>query len=207
MRGEGSARSTYVPIGYDCAPQEGMARMTRISRIGRSQVTGAAKDTFERKVAERGHIPNMYRVFAHRPWLLTTVDAHFAAVMGSGTVPLRLKELLAVQTALLHANDYCLRTHSTLAKRTGATDAQIDALLDFENGPFDAKEKAALRYGAQMTRDSHRISEEAFADLRRHFTEPEIVEITCVLGLLAYFSRFNEALQVTPTEPGEGVDS
>jgi uncharacterized peroxidase-related enzyme len=181
--------------------------MTRISRIGRSQVTGAAKDTFERKVAERGHIPNMYRVFAHRPWILTTVDAHFAAVMGSGTVPLRLKELLAVQTSRLLANDYCVSAHTALAKRTGATDAQIDALLDVEAGPFDGKEKAALRYGLELTRDSHKISEGVFADLRRHFTEPEIVEITCVLGLVAYFSRFNDALQIAPTEPGEGVDS
>jgi AhpD family alkylhydroperoxidase len=181
--------------------------MTRISRIGRSQVTGAAKDTFERKVAERGHIPNMYRVFAHRPWILTTVDAHFAAVMGSGTVPLRLKELLAVQTARLLASDYCVRTHTALAKRTGATDEQIGALLDFEKGPFDPKEKAALRYGIATTRDSHRIPDEIFEDLRRHFTEPEIVEITCVLGLLAYFSRFNDALEVAPTEPGEGVDT
>lgn len=80
--------------------------MSRISRLGRSQVSGAVHDAFERKVAERGNIPNMYRVFAHRPWLLTTMDSHFAAVMGSGTVPLKLKEMLALQTSLANACDY-----------------------------------------------------------------------------------------------------
>ncbi len=80
--------------------------MSRISRLGLSQVTGAARDTFERKIAERGNIPNMYRVFAHRPWILSTMDAHFAAVMGSGTVPLKLKELLALQTSLSNACEY-----------------------------------------------------------------------------------------------------
>ena len=80
--------------------------MARITRLGRSQVRGAARDAFERKIAERGNIPNMYRVFAHRPWILTTMDAHLAAVMGSGTVSLKLKEMLAVQTSLWNACEY-----------------------------------------------------------------------------------------------------
>jgi len=80
--------------------------MARISRRGRSEVSGAARDTFERKIAERGSVPNMYRLFAHRPWLLTTMDTHLAAVMGSGTVPLKLKEMLAVQTSIASACDY-----------------------------------------------------------------------------------------------------
>ena len=80
--------------------------MPRISRLGRSQVSGAALDTFERKIAERGNIPNMNRVFAHRPWILSTMDAHFSAVMGSGTVSLKLKELLALQTSLANACHY-----------------------------------------------------------------------------------------------------
>ena len=80
--------------------------MARITRLGRSQVRGAVRDAFERKIAERGNIPNMYRVFAHRPWILSTMDAHFAAVMGSGTVPLKLKEMLAVQTSVANACEY-----------------------------------------------------------------------------------------------------
>jgi alkylhydroperoxidase family enzyme len=80
--------------------------MARITRLGRSQVRGAVRDAFERKIAERGNIPNMYRIFAHRPWILSTMDAHFAAVMGSGTVPLKLKEMLAVQTSVANACEY-----------------------------------------------------------------------------------------------------
>ncbi len=79
--------------------------------------------------------------------------------------------------------------------------------MTFENGPFDEKEKAALRFGLQMTRDANRVSDEVFAELRRQFDEGEIVEIACVVGLFAYFNRFNEALRMEPTRPGEGVDS
>lgn len=181
--------------------------MARIRRLGRSEVSGSARDAFERKIAERGSIPNMYRVFAHRPWILATMDAHFAAVMGSGTVSLKLKELLALQTSLANAGRYCTDAHTALAERLGATSQQIASLLDFESGPFDEREMAALRFGLQMTRDASRVTDGAFDELRRHFDEGEIVEIACVVGLFAYFNRFNEALAVEPTGAKEGTDS
>ncbi|MEO8191999.1 MAG: hypothetical protein ABI682_16830 [Acidobacteriota bacterium] len=58
-----------------------------------------------------------------------------------------------------------------------------------------------------MTRDASAVSDETFAELRRYFDEGEVVEIACVVGLFAYFNRFNEALKTEPTGPGEGVDT
>jgi len=181
--------------------------MSRISLVGRSQAAGAAREAFERKVAERGNIPNMYRAFAHRPWLLTTMDTHFAAVMGSGTVPLKLKEMLALQTSLENECRYCAASHTVLAERTGATKEQIAGLRDFERGPYSDREKAALRFGLQMTRDSNRVPDSVFAAMRAHFDEGEIVEIAAVVGLFAYFNRFNNAFALEPTKAGEGVNS
>jgi uncharacterized peroxidase-related enzyme len=181
--------------------------MSRISLVGRSAAGGAAREAFERKVAERGNIPNMYRAFGHRPWLLTTMDAHFAAVMGSGNVPMRLKEMLALQTSLENECRYCTASHTQLAESTGATPEQIASLLDFERGPFSEKDKAALRFGLQMTRDANRIPDAALAALREHFGEGEIVEIAAVVGLFAYFNRFSNALGLEPTKAGDGVDS
>lgn len=181
--------------------------MSRIRRLGRSEVSGAARDAFERKIAERNSIPNMYRVFAHRPWILSTMDAHFSAVMGSGSVPLKLKELLALQTSLVNACEYGKAAHTALAERLGATKDQVAKLLDFEKGPYSEKEKAALRFGLEMTRDANRVSEQTFLELGRHYDEGEIVEIACVVGLIAYFNRFNEALKVEPTKAKEGVVS
>ena len=181
--------------------------MSKIPLVGRSQASGAAREAFERKVAERGNIPNMYRVFGHRPWLLSTMDAHFAAVMGSGTVPIKLKELLALQTSLENECRYCASSHTVLAERTGATRDQIAQLLSFEAGPYSDKEKAALRFGLQMTRDANRVPEATFTALRAHFDDGEIVEIAAVVGLFAYFNRFNNAFALEPTKPGEGADS
>jgi alkylhydroperoxidase family enzyme len=81
----------------------------------------------------------------------------------------------------------------------------MNALLDFENGPFEEKEKAALAYAQQLTLDAHKIDDALFARLRQHYDEGEIVEISAMAGMFNYFNRVNDALQMEPTKPGEGL--
>lgn len=81
----------------------------------------------------------------------------------------------------------------------------MNALLDFENGPFDEKEKAALAFAKQLTLDAHKIDDAMFARLQQHYDEGEIVEISSMAGLFNYFNRVNDALQMEPTKAGEGL--
>ena len=82
------------------------ACMDRISRLSPDQVGREIGDIFEGFLRERGNIPNMFRTVAHRPDILTTMVAHFRAVMGPGSVPVALKEMLAVRVSRLNACDY-----------------------------------------------------------------------------------------------------
>ena len=80
--------------------------MGRITRLSTGQAPPAIQDLFRSFLEERGNIPNMFRTVAHRPDLLTTMLAHFRAVMGAGTVPVALKEMLAVRVSRLNECDY-----------------------------------------------------------------------------------------------------
>ena len=51
------------------------------------------------------------------------------------------------------------------------------------------------------------MTDEDVADLKRHWSEGEIVEIAAVVGIFNYFNRFNDAFGMEPTKPGEGLDS
>jgi alkylhydroperoxidase family enzyme len=81
----------------------------------------------------------------------------------------------------------------------------MQSLLDFENGPFDEKEKAALAYAKQLTIDARGVDDALFERLRKYYDEGEIVEISAMAGLFNYFNRVNDALQMEPTKPGEGL--
>jgi alkylhydroperoxidase family enzyme len=80
--------------------------MSYLSKVGRSQAAGAIRESFEKRIAERGNIPNMFRVMAHRPELYLTMDAHFKAVMAATTLSSAFKEMLAVQTSLANGCVY-----------------------------------------------------------------------------------------------------
>ena len=58
---------------------------------------------------------------------------------------------------------------------------------------------AALGYAASVTPTGGRADEACFAELRRHWSAAQIVEITAVAGLFNYFNRFAEALDVPIT--------
>ncbi|MBA2704459.1 MAG: hypothetical protein H0U60_11470 [Blastocatellia bacterium] len=49
-----------------------------------------------------------------------------------------------------------------------------------------------------MTHAAAAIRETVLEDLRKYYTEEQIVELTLVICLANFTNRFNDALQVTP---------
>jgi uncharacterized peroxidase-related enzyme len=179
--------------------------MSRISRLDRNQVTPEISSLFDKVFAQRGNVPNMFRVMAHRPEIFATMQAHFGAVLNTGTVSTKLKELIIVRTSQVNDTPYCLASHTVLARGLGWTDDQLSNLADWQRrDDFTAPEKAALRLAETVTRDAHAVTDQQFAELRTFYSEGEIVELLCAIGLFNYFNRFNNALNMEPTKPGEG---
>lgn len=179
--------------------------MSRISRLERSQVTADIAAGFDKVFAQRGNVPNMFRVMAHRPEIFATMQAHFGAVLNTGTVSTKLKELIIVRTSQINDTPYCLASHTVLARNLGWTDDQLSNLaLWAQRDDFTAAEKVALRLAETVTHDAHALTDEQFTELKSHFSEGEIVELLCAIGLFNYFNRFNNALRMEPTLPGEG---
>ena len=179
--------------------------MSRITRLDRSEVTPDLAALFDKVFAQRGNVPNMFRVMAHRPDIFSTMQAHFAAVLNTGTVPTKLKELIIVRTSQVNNTPYCLASHTVLAKGLGWSDDQLADLEHWQQrADFTPAEKAAIYLAETVTRDAHAVSDQQFAELRTFYSEGEIVELLCAIGLFNYFNRFNNALRMEPTKPGEG---
>jgi len=179
--------------------------LSRISRLDRTQVASEVAALYDKAFAQRGNVPNMFRVMAHRPEIFATMQAHFGAVLNTGTLSTKLKELIIVRTSQLNVTPYCLASHTILARNLGWKDDQLAHLADWSlRTDFTPAEKAALRLAETVTLDAHAVSDEQFAELRGFYSEGEIVELLCAIGLFNYFNRFNNALQMQPTQPGEG---
>ena len=78
----------------------------RVARLNKEQVDPETGKIFDVYLKERGKVPNMFRTVAHRPEIFRTMIAHFRAVMNTGTVPAKLKELVIVRTSQINHCEY-----------------------------------------------------------------------------------------------------
>jgi len=87
------------------------------------------------------------------------------------------------------------------------TEAQVACLLDTGSAEFTPAEKAAIAFAEELTRRPEGVAEATFAELRRHWNERQVVEITAVACLFNSFNRFNNALGVDLTLYPESLDA
>jgi alkylhydroperoxidase family enzyme len=80
--------------------------MPRISRLERNAVSPEVGEIYDHFLKVRGNIPNMFRTVAHRPEILRTLIAHYRAVLETGTVPAKLKELVITRTSQINDCEY-----------------------------------------------------------------------------------------------------
>ena len=73
-----------------------------------------------------------------------------------------------------------------------------DVLTYRESPHYSDRERAALQFCERITRDDLEVSEECLAQVREHFTEAEIVELTFIIGFQTFASKFAKAWRLAP---------
>jgi len=159
---------------------------------------------YEKLLADRGCVPNMFKALANVPALALGIAAFLKPLMGEGALAGWYKELIATRVASLNQCQYCISAHRYLATQRGATPAQVANYDTFETGPFTEKEKAGFRYASLLHQSGHAIDDAAFESVSRHFNTEEIIELTAVAAAFEFFPRFNSALRIPVTPLPEG---
>ena len=80
------------------------------------------------------------------------------------------------------------------------------ALADFETSPdLSELEKLVLRYAVGMTQTPVEVPDELFAELRQHFDERQLVELTSAIAWENYRARFDHAFGIEAEGFSEGA--
>lgn len=76
-------------------------------------------------------------------------------------------------------------------------ESRLAELDDYESSSrFTEREKVALRYADAITWDPTRADDAMWADLKRHFSDPELVEMGYLIGVFAGGQRWIHTLQL-----------
>jgi len=65
-----------------------------------------------------------------------------------------------------------------------------------ESNLFSEEERLALDYAERMTITGQKVDDALFAQLKAHYTEAQIVELTAAIALENFRSKFNPTLGV-----------
>jgi 4-carboxymuconolactone decarboxylase len=157
------------------------------------------------RVGRRGQLINIYRMLLNAPALAESWFNHSNAVRWRTSLGGRLREIVIIRLGYLTGSQYVLRQHvPSLALADGLSLAECQALQDWRGTDFfDTRERAVLAYADSMTRDIV-VPDAVFAQLKPHFDDRQIVELTVLIGTYNMNARVLQALELDlepQTEP------
>ena len=78
------------------------------------------------------------------------------------------------------------------------TEAKIAAIDDETSTLLTPRERAGIRFAEKLAVDHQKVDDALLSEIRRHFTEAEIVELVAHATLYIGFGRFNEIVGIEP---------
>jgi alkylhydroperoxidase family enzyme len=156
-------RISYVPL--DKMDAEMRKEMDRCQREGTPRPESSAV---------RAHVPACFWFFANS----------WRDIFKNGVLEHAIKELCRLYVSRSVECEYCGNQRSVKASSSGTLiEDQVKDLLDFEKSKnYNERQKAALAYAEAIT--WHTPTDDAFWErMYRHFSEAELVELGCMVGL------------------------
>jgi AhpD family alkylhydroperoxidase len=117
----------------------------------------------------------------------------------SGLEP-KLVHLLKMRASQINGCAYCLDMHSIDARAVGESEQRLYTLEAWRETPFFTdRERAALAWTESVTliAQTH-APDDVYADLQKHFTEKEIVDLTLVIGTINLWNRVAISTRALP---------
>lgn len=151
---------------------------------------------------------NIFKVFGHHPEYGTVFTDLIMAVLKDGVLDWKTKELLILKATQRNNCQYCVVQHERVSNMLGITNekiADIDGDKYKASKHFTDGEKALLDLTVQIGVDANRVSKELWARLKKHWSEPQIVDAVFVITIYIAVSKFGDALGVALEPMFDGV--
>lgn len=178
-----------------------MAGQPRVSLLEKDVVSPEMAAVYDALLAARGVVPNMFKVLAHVPPIAMGMAGFLKPLLADGALKGYYKELVATRISHLHRSEYAVRAHSLSARQKGASEEQVAAVSDFENGPFSQKEKLGFRLADRLHQAPSAVGDDFFKELRGAFSETETIELFLTASAFELFPRFIDGLRIPTTPP------
>jgi uncharacterized peroxidase-related enzyme len=149
--------------------------MSRLNIPTRDEAPEATHGVLDAIGKHLGFIPNLYRLMASSPAVLTGVTGLQRAL--SKTLDATTRHYISLAVSEVNACAYCVSAHSHVAGTFGKMPAAEIALAR-EGGSSDPKRAAAAQFAKRVTETRGKVTDADLASVRdAGYTDPQIIEI------------------------------
>ena len=173
--------------------------MARIALIEPENASAEVKEIYDGKL--KGKPGSIQKVLAHRPAILGNFLSFYAGVGRS--LDRKLYEAVYLRVSLINGCHYCTQHHIVGAKRAGLTLEEMKSLKEGNYSGCDEAEQAGLRYAEKLTRTPNGASDADFGQLKKHFSDEQIVDLHMLIGLANLTNRVTGPLALEVEFPEE----
>jgi AhpD family alkylhydroperoxidase len=112
----------------------------------------------------------------------------------------KLLELVKTRASQINGCAYCLDMHTKDARAAGESEQRLYVLSAWREAPFySERERAALAWTEAVTRISDgSIEDELYEEVRRHFREKELVDLTLAIVAINGWNRLAIPFRIPP---------
>lgn len=110
-----------------------------------------------------------------------------------------LLELVRLRASQINGCAFCIDMHTKDARSRGESEQRLYELSAWREAPFySERERAALAWTEALTQiPAHGVPDELYAEVRRHFDEKAIVDLTLAIVAINGWNRMNVAFRTT----------
>lgn len=160
------------------------------------------KDMFDKRRAMGGAVINLSLVRAHAPKIAKAANTLAFALRFDAVTPRALRELVIMRTAQIAGSAYEINQHKPMMKMCGFTDQQIAQVARWQRSRlFDDKQRAVLAFVEQMSHGGN-VTDATYANLTKHFSAQEIVEISATVASYYGTALLTRALRIQVEDDG-----
>jgi AhpD family alkylhydroperoxidase len=144
-------------------------------------------------------------IWAYQPKMMMGMGRFNQAVRKGKSVDERLKNLVELKGAQMIGCEYCVDLGSQICRNSGLSDDELLALPRYRQSDlFTDREKLALDYTVAVMRTPVEVTDELFAQIKEHFSNEQLVELTALLTLVNV-DRFNAAFGIDSAGFSDGM--
>ena len=141
----------------------------------------------------------------HWPELRESMNNVFKLVFPTREVSGELKQLVFTAASLASGCLHCQSHGSYHLHRIGVSDAKIQAMWTYQQSDlFSDAERAALDLAFAAGIAPNAVEPENFEELRKHFTNTQIIEILATIAIGGFLNRWNDTIATVTDQ--ESID-